>query len=122
MGQIARFLFQRSHYAPAKGIVKPGAFLPRDGQTSVFEIAGLSEHRVREIGIPAGAASQREPRGRGELTHANVVDVGLRFERDDKPPLHGNLIGWPSPDNQRKELNKDIARRLAQRAVLVLHN
>ena len=61
------------------------------------------------------------PRGRGELTHRDVDDVDLVFERDDSPPRHGNLVGWPSPDGTRKDLNKDVARRLAQKAVLVLH-
>ncbi len=122
MGELARFLFQRGHYAPGKRVVKPGAFLPKNGHTSVFEIVGLPEQKIRKIGIAAGAAREREPRARGELTRANVRDVGLRFERDDVPLLHGNLVGWPSEDNRRKDLNKDVARRLAQTAVLVLHN
>lgn len=122
MGELARFLFQRGHYAPGNGVVKPGAFLPKNGCTSVFEVAGLPEQSIREIGIAAGVARRREPRGRGELTRADVTDVGLRFERDDKPLRHGNLVGWPSEDNRRKDLNKDVARRLAQRSVLVLHS
>lgn len=92
MGDLARFLFHRRQYAPSKLVVKPGAFLPRDGKTSVFEIAGLPEPDIRGIGKDVGSASGREPRGR------------------------------PSPDDTRKDQNKDVARRLAQKAVLVLHN
>ena len=121
MGQIARFLFHRSHYAPGKKVVKPGAFLPKNGETSVFEITGLGEHRIREIGGAVGSIRGIEPRGRGELTHVDVRDAGLRFERDDKPPRHGNLVGWPADEGERKDRNKDVARRLAQRAILVLH-
>ena len=122
MGEIARFLFHRSHFAPAKQVVKPGAFLPRNGQTSVFDIVGLQEVAVRRIGRRVGAARGKDPRGRGELTYADVTDVGLRFERDDVPPGHGNLVGWPSAGPNRKDRNKDVARSLAQRAVLVLHD
>lgn len=120
MGEIARFLFHRSDFAPAKKVVKPGAFLPRNGQTSVFDIVGLAESGIREIGESVGSHRGINPRGRGEITHVNVEDAGLRFERDDTPPRHGNLIGWPS-EGKRKDLNKDVARRLAMRAVLVLH-
>ena len=120
MGEIARFLFHRSDYAPAKQIVKPGAFLPRNGQTSVFDIGGLAEPHVRDIGKSVGSHRGIAPRGLGEIAHVDVEQVGLRFERDDTPPRHGNLIGWPS-GGKRKDLNKDVARRLAQKAVLVLH-
>lgn len=122
MGDLARFLFHRRQYAPSKLVVKPGAFLPRNGKTSVFEVAGLPESDIRGIGKEVGSARGREPRGRGELTHGDVEDAGLMFERDDKPPRHGNLVGWPSPDDGGKDQNKDVARRLSQKAILVLHN
>ena len=107
MGEIARFLFHRRQYAPSKQIVKPRAFLPNNGQTSVFEISGLPEPDIRTIGIQVGSARSTEPRGRGDLTHQDVEDAGLLFERDDKPPRHGNLVGWPSADGRRKDRNKD---------------
>jgi hypothetical protein len=122
MSEIARFLFHRRQYAPSKKAVKPGAFLPSKGHTSVFEISGLPEPDIRGIGRDVGSARGIEPHGRGELTHRDVKDTGLLFERDDKPPRHGNLVGWPSPDGTRKDRNKDVAKRLAQRAVLVLHS
>ena len=120
MSEIARFLFHRSDYAAVKKVVKPGVFLPRNGQTSVFDIVGLVEFRIREIGESVGLRRGIRPRGRGEVAYADIQEVGLRFERDDTPPRHGNLIGWPS-DGKRKDLNKDVARRPAERAVLVLH-
>ena len=122
MGEIGRFLFHRRHYAPSKQTVKPGAFLPSNGQTSVFEISGLREPDIRGLGTEVGSARGIAPRGRGELTYRDVENVGLLFERDDTPPRHGNLVGWPSADGTRKDRNKDVARRLAQKAVLVLHN
>ena len=122
MGEIARFLFHRSHYASSKKAVKPGAFLPRNGQTSVFDIVGLNEAGIRRIGSEVGAIRGRDPRGRGELRHVDVTEVGLRFERDDRPLRHGNLVGWPSSGRNRKDRNKDLARGLAQKAVLVLHD
>lgn len=120
-GVIARFLSQKGHFSSQKQIVKPGAFLPRNGQTSVFEISGLGEEDVRHIGKAAGMSRGRGPRGRGELGTRDAIAVGLRFERDDVPPRHGNLVGWPSEGDEVKARCKAVAVDLAVRAVLVLH-
>lgn len=121
VGVVARFLFQKGHYSAQKGIVKPGAFLPKNGQTSVFEISGLAEADVRLIGETAGTPRGRNPRGRGELGTRDVTAAGLLFVRDDVPPRHGNLLGWPSQGEEVKARCKAVAVELAVRAVLVLH-
>lgn len=121
VGVVARFLFQKGHYSSQKGIVKPGAFLPKNGQTSVFEVSGLEEEDVRLMGDAAGRTRGRSPRGRGELETSDVTAAGLRFERDDVPPRHGNLVGWPSHGKEVKARCKAVAVELAVRAVLVLH-
>ena len=122
MGLVARFLFQKRQYSPKKGIVKPGAFLPRVGQTSVFEISDLPEVDVRRIGAAVGMARGSNPLGRGQLGTRDVAAAGLRFERDDVPPRHGNLVGWPCEGEEVKARCKAIAAELAVRAVLVLHS
>lgn len=76
VGVVARFLFQKGHYSSQKGIVKPGAFLPKNGQTSVFEVSGLEEEDVRLMGDAAGRDPRTQPLGPGR-----VGDVGCDRRR-----------------------------------------
>ena len=119
---MARFLFRSGDYSASNKAVRPGAFLPKDGRTSVFDIVGLDDRRVRRIGEEIGTLRGKSPHGRGEFRHADVETVGLKFERDDQPPRHGNLVGWPHEGPELKARAKAIAVALAARAVLVLHN
>ena len=109
MADLARFLFHRRDYSTENRAVRPGAFLPRDGKTSVFEISGLPVEEIVVIGSAVGAARGRPPKGRGELLHAHVAEVGLRFQRDDQPHRHGNLVGWPEGGPELKARLKAIA-------------
>ncbi len=117
---LARFLFQKGDFSKANNTLRPGAFLPRDGQTSVFDISGLDRSTVRSIGDEVGVNRGRTPKGRGEFTLEDVVAVGLSFERDDIPFRHGNLEGWPADGPESKARSKAIAMALAAKARLVL--
>ena len=96
--------------------------MPKDGETSVFDIVGLDDPGIRAIGDAVGNARGKPPKGRGEFLMEDVVEVGLRFQRDDQPPRHGNLLGWPSEGPELKARVKAIAVALAVRAELVLHD
>lgn len=121
MSELARFLFQRGHYSRDNNAVRPSAFLPKNGETSVFEILGLEDLDIWKLAEDVGEIRGKPPRGRGEFTRADVGAVGLRFVRDDHPVRHGNLLGWPSEGSELKARLKAIAVALASRAVLVLH-
>jgi len=84
------------------------------------DIVELAEDDIRNIGAEVGTARSKPPKGRGEFRYADVSDVGLRFERDDRPPRHGNLVGWPLEGPEVKARQKAIAVELSIRAVLVL--
>lgn len=87
----------------------------------MFEISGLEDASVRELAEEVGDLRDKQPYGRGEFMHADVTAVGLRFERDDLPPRHGNLLDWPSEGPELKSRLKAIAVALSARANLVLH-
>ena len=87
----------------------------------MIAVGVLAEEEVRHLGATAGEARSRNPRGRGELQTEDIALAGLRFERDNVPPRHGNLVGWPSEGEEVKARRKAVAVELAVRAVLVLH-
>jgi hypothetical protein len=120
MAELARFLFQKGHFSRDNNAVRPGAFLPQNGQTSVFDIVGLATHETAALGDAIGQQRGKPPKGRGEFDYRHVTEVGLQFDRDDTPPRHGNLIGWPSEGPELKARWKAIAADLAVRATLVL--
>ena len=120
MSELARFLFQKGHYSRMNKAVRPGAFLPKHGLTSVFDIVDLDEAKIFEIGDAVGESRGKPPHGRGEFDQSHVIDVGLRFERDDTPPRHGNLVGWPSDGPEVKARSKAIAVALAAQTKLIL--
>lgn len=120
MQEHARFLFSRSDYSQANDLVKPGAFLPSNGETSVFVVDGLNGADIRAIGNNVGVQRGRPPKGRAELSERVVVAVGLEFMRDDIPPRHGNIVGWPPAGPEYKARSKAIVLELSAEARLVL--
>jgi hypothetical protein len=121
VAELARYLFQSGDYSKENKAVRTGAFLPRHGATSVFWIDQLDDLAIRAIGDEVGTGRGVRPKGRGELDRTDVTAVGLRFERDDTPFRHGNILGWPVGGPEVKAQQKAIALDLAGRAVLILH-
>ena len=99
-------------YADGRG-AKTSAYLPNDGATSVYRIAGLEQNDVRLL----GAKYLRNPT---PIAHAisiagSILDVGLNFDVNNTPERHVDIVGWPS----RKEEQKLIALKLASAARVV---
>ncbi|QXD13984.1 hypothetical protein GQ464_010990 [Rhodocaloribacter litoris] len=116
---LARFLLQRSHFAPANHRVKYSAFMPnRDGETSVFDIHELTETEIWEMGRRYVAAPQgRSLCGRADTFVSIVENLGLMVDFDDHPPRHANITGWP----HEKSAQKLKALELASNATLRIY-
>jgi hypothetical protein len=102
-------------------MVRPNAFLPYNGQTSVFVITDLDGPAVLALSEIAAETRGIAAKGRAEIDIADVLVVGLSFVRDDVPDRHGNILGWPTEGPELKAQQKSIALALAGRALLVLH-
>lgn len=113
---LTRFIFSRSHFNVPKNRVKHQAFLPpTDLKLSVFRIEGLTDGEVWQIGEGLEAERDDHLHARADLASDAVVTVGLSAIRDEPPPRHANIIGWPPDD---KDSRKILAMELAAVASL----
>ena len=116
--RLSRFINKR-HYARTLRKVKSGAFMPVEDcktsvfQRSVFQTSGLSDNEIWKIGDKYVTNSFT---GRADVSVADVESVNLTIVRDNCPPRHANIVGWPKEQEDQLE----IARILAERASLVL--
>jgi len=115
---LARYLTSRGHFSARENRVKSTAFLPPpDLKLSVFQIAGLSENEIWNIGEECVSKPQgRTLYGRADLFVSIVQNFNLNVEPDNVPPRHANIVGWP----QNKDHRKLLALELAARATLNL--
>ena len=115
---VTRFIFSENHYSMSDGgRVKYAAYLPHNGETSVFRIDTLKHNEIWRIGEDVGSLSDRRLRARGDLLVENILIENLDvIEETSQHPLHANIIGWPTEKVRRKR----IARKLADSATLLL--
>lgn len=107
---IARYIPHGSWLHADTGRAKPRAYLPNKGKTSVFRVSSLDSDGVRRL----GAELLKNP---PPLAHAiglahSVYDCGLRFDPNNEPPRHADIVGWP----ERKDQQKLLAMKLAEAA------
>ena len=93
---------------------------PVDLKLSVYLISTLSQTEVWSLGKTVLAEHPR-PRlyGRVDITVEDIRRQKLKAFRDDDPPRHVNVIGWPSYD-VGKDLIKSMAQELARTSSLNL--
>lgn len=120
---LARYIFDKRHYSildekGKEGRVNYRAFLPtKNGETSAFRVAGLSDAEIWEIGEREVAQKRNQPLlARGDIDVAKVIALDLKVNPDNSPPGHANIIGWPE-----KSAQKAIAIELAGGARLHLN-
>ena len=116
---LARYLLQKSHFSATKSLVKPSAIMPnRDGETSVFQIQGLSEEESWQIGEKyVSGPLGKTLRARADIIVLIVEERGLHVDFDNTPPRHANIVGWP----EEKSAQKLIALELSSRATLKIN-
>ncbi len=116
---LARFL-NSSRLFNTSGRIKPAAFMPRDGETSVFRVDTMGDDELWETGekhldLPKG----RQIHGVAFVSTRNVWTSGLDIEAKEPPPRHANILGWQEGDDlMAKARNKELSARVAQHATL----
>ena len=115
---LARFLKHSNRFAAVAKNVRTSAFMPHHMELSVFGIDYLSEEQIWNLGAENLSLNINQPiKGRDEILAEFVNKNGLQLVKDNNPPRHANIIGWP----QAKHEQKLIAEKLALKAILVLN-
>ena len=112
---LARFILQRNWYRPSDNTVKYAAFIPnpKNMETSVFRITGISDEQVWLIGEREVATKRGKPvLGRADIKVYDVVSQDLKVYSAEPPERHANITGWP----KEKSAQKLIAIKLAEKA------
>lgn len=115
----ARFIKDSNHYSATNGRVKTRAFQPHnDHCVSVFNIDSLLENAIWALGNKyVGQPLNKRILARADITNNDVVAVGLHIDRDDKPPRHANIKGWP----EEKDAWKSKAQEVAALSTLIIN-
>lgn len=115
---LARYLTHSNQFAAVAKNVKTSVFMPHHMALSVFGIEYLSEQQIWNLGAENLSLNENRPiKGRAEILADTVTTIGLLLSKDNNPPRHANIIGWP----EMKSEQKLYAGKLALRANLVLN-
>jgi hypothetical protein len=116
---LARFLMSSSQFSSTG--VKPAAFLPKEGETSVFRHGGQPRAALWQIAATY-AAGQRTLHGAAIVKARHVRAARLDVVASEPPPRHANIVGWAwsaSDPEIGKAERKQQALEIAEHAELV---
>ena len=119
---VTRFAIDRRWLDKANNQLKAVAFLPKleEGgyELSVFRTDGLDSPQIWAHGqahFLSALPANRRFHGRGDFTTADIAAVGRGIRFNETPPRHGNVMQWPTEEDERMA----VAQELAERAELV---
>lgn len=84
--------------------------MPKNGNTSVFQINGLSEVEVWSLGATAGGG-RGIPRARADILITDIESLQLTVSKDDSPPRHANIGNWPDSKDERMLKAQELAKK-----------
>ncbi len=119
--RLSRFLLFSKWLSVVQRRVKPDAFIPHPRtELSVFCTEGLSEPEIWTAGeqVVSSRADNATLYGRADLKALDIRRNKLQVVRDDIPPRHANIIGWPADDRASQRM---IAVELAASSSLALN-
>ena len=105
---FARFALEKGRVT--QDYAKPKLFEPnKDGELSIFDVVGLSCREKCKLGIPVAKSQNKKLYGWGVVSCKQIKGVGLEIDRDDNPPRHANILGWPEAPEDRKSKQQELA-------------
>jgi hypothetical protein len=109
---LSRFVLKKDWYRSPDNSVKYAAFLPnpKNGETSVFRISGISDKEVWDIDNREVAKDPKRPiLGRADISASNAVAKGLEILPSEPPERHANIVGWPGEKSEQKLIALELA-------------
>lgn len=119
---LARYIFSSRQFNSTQ--VKTAAFIPRDGEVSVFRTLGLNEDEIWDIGNNHVAPlSNRKLKARGDTAVNHAINIKLTVEAEtSNHPLHANINNWPDDRADQLALALDLANSATLRKNTDQHN
>ena len=117
--EITRFLRSSSHLRRGMGRPHFAAFLPRlqDGDISVYRTLGMAMTDIVDLGSRFVARPELPLKGHCTLTAQDLFVEGLDVvPAPDPHERHANVCVWTADPK-----NRIIARKLADKAILVVY-
>ncbi|KRT66852.1 MAG: hypothetical protein XU11_C0003G0025 [Candidatus Dadabacteria bacterium CSP1-2] len=119
---LTRYLYNSNYIRKSNQTVKWAAFMPnpKDNQTSVFRVLGLSESEIWNIAdCDVTPYQQNTIKGRADINSNDVINISVNrdklfFYPKEPPYRHGTITGW----SNQKSINKLLALKLEDKANL----
>jgi hypothetical protein len=109
---LSRFIMQTNWYNLSDNRVKYAALMPnpKNGETSVFRISGISDREVWEIGDrEVGLKRDKPVLGRADIGVSFVITKGLKVVPSEPPVRHANIVGWPEEKSEQRLVALELA-------------
>jgi hypothetical protein len=109
---LSRFIMQTNWYRLSDNCVRYAAFMPnpKNGETSVYRISGISDREVWEIGDREVGLKRDKPiLGRADIGASFVITKGLNVVPSEPPIRHANIIGWPEQKSEQRLVALELA-------------
>ena len=107
---ISRFVFDSRHFSTVDRKAKPKAFEPKNNCVSVLRAIGLTDAEVWDWAVTYVEPERGKAcRARADLTVVSVRRLILDLVRDEPPPRHANIVGWPDDKSAQKLLSIELA-------------
>jgi hypothetical protein len=79
---------------------------------SVFDIDGMSDSEIHTHGVAYATRlgpPPKRPKALGKIPLRVFLDQKLTFDRDEPPPRHGVVKGWPIEKSEQKLIAQQLA-------------
>ncbi|MDA2921318.1 hypothetical protein MYX76_17805 [Desulfobacterota bacterium AH_259_B03_O07] len=117
---LTRYVYYSKYIKKLDRTVSWAAFMPnpKDNETSVFRVLGLSESEIWNIAnCDVTPHQQNRIKGRADMNLDDVINIRVNsnklfFNSKEPPYRHGNITSW----SNQKSVNKLIALELEVKA------
>jgi hypothetical protein len=108
---LARHAVEKNHFRPSNMTVKKKAFQPaKNGTVSTFVVTEMEDEQIMNLGNEHVAVPRNKPLYGWSVIKASIVrELGLCADRNDEPPGHANIVGWPEAEEDILELQLELA-------------
>ncbi len=108
---LSRFVVS-NRWIRADNTVRHTAFLPnpKNGETSVFRISGITDNEIWAIGEREVVPIQNKPiLGRANIETSIVISKVLKVIPSEPPEKHADITGWPEEKSEQKQIALELA-------------